>query len=92
MEDFDKKTIRERYDSPHAELYKNVLDARIAGKPEPTELPERKKPTTTTMPKKMEGFGSSPAAPPKPDRRGFKLGAYVVASAFVTWYLFNRNK
>ena len=93
MEDFEKKSIRERYDSPQAELYKNVLDARIAGTPEPTELPKRNEtPKTTTMPKKMEGFGSSPAPQPKQERKGLKMGAYVVASAFVTWYLVLRKK
>lgn len=74
--DFDKLTIRQRYDSPPAELYRSVLDARMAGKPEPTELP---KPTEqpTNVPKKMEGFGSSPPPPPADAGRGVKLGAWL---------------
>lgn len=80
MPDFGTKTIRERYDSAQADLYKSVLDARIAGTVEPTELPERPTQPTGGAPmgnRKMEGFGSSP--PPTPNRggAGVKLGALL---------------
>ena len=89
MVDFDSKSIREKYDSPAADLYKSVLDARIAGTPEPTELPVRTATSTANsgVKRKMEGFGSSPPPQPKMEHKGLKLGAYVVASAFVAWYL-----
>ena len=34
--------IRQKYDNPHAQLYKEVLKARVAGLPEPTSLPPPK--------------------------------------------------
>lgn len=61
--DANSANLKEKYESCAAELYRQVLQARIAGTPEPTKLPERKKEerTTTTRPvKKMEGFGSTP--------------------------------
>lgn len=76
MEDFDQKTIKERYDSRQGDLYKSVLDARIAGTPEPTELPERTKTVSNPNHKrKMEGFGSSPP-PPKHSHGAGKVGAW----------------
>lgn len=91
--DFQARTIRERYDCPVAELYKDVLTARIEGRPEPTELPAPKIATTNsaTKKKKMEGFGSSPPPPPK-GSGGLKLGAYVVATAVVLWYLTSQHR
>lgn len=91
MDDFDKKSIRERYDSPQAELYKKVLDARIAGTPEPTELPKREEKPVASVPKKMEGFGSSPPPPQEQGKKATKYGAYVLAAAVVSWYLVNRK-
>jgi ADP-ribosylation factor GTPase-activating protein 1 len=55
--------IREKYDSPAAELYKDALKARIEGRPEPTELPTKIVPKKAPQKKKMEGFGSSPPTP-----------------------------
>lgn len=53
--------IREKYSSPAAQLYKQVLLARYEGKPEPTVLPP---PMETSNNKKKKqnyaGFGSSP--------------------------------
>lgn len=90
--DFEARSIRERYDCPAAELYKDVLTAKIEGKPEPTELPAAKmaSPTAGGAKKKMEGFGSSP--PPPKGGSGMKLGAYVVASAVVVWYLSSQHR
>jgi Putative GTPase activating protein for Arf len=91
---FDKKTIRDRYDSPAAVLYKSVLDARLEGSPEPTQLllpddeqPRAPKNNNGGVKRKMEGFGSSPPPPPPPKHHGMKLGAYVVAAGFVAWYI-----
>jgi len=85
--DFDNSSIRQRYDCPAAELYKQVLSARIAGTPEPTQLPTTTNNTTNTksVSKKMEGFGSSPP-PPSSDGK-WKTGVYVVVTAVVVWYL-----
>jgi hypothetical protein len=44
--------IKEKYDSPAAQLYKDVLKARVEGLPEPTELPKptiRKAPSSVGM-------------------------------------------
>ena len=89
---FEARSIRERYDCPAAELYKDVLTARIEGRPEPTALPAAKAaaPAAGGAKKKMEGFGSSPS-PPK-ESSGMKLGAYVVATAVVLWYLTNQHR
>ncbi|CAB9528955.1 ribosylation factor GTPase-activating protein [Seminavis robusta] len=83
--DFDRKSIRDRYDSPAADLYKSVLDARIAGTPEPTELPVRSRPTPPNnsatggggVKRKMEGFGSSPPPQQRHDGKGMKIGALL---------------
>ena len=34
--------IKQKYDNPHAQLYKEILKARVAGLPEPTSLPPPK--------------------------------------------------
>ena len=52
--------IRRKYDSDAARLYQEVLKAEIDGKPVPTKLTVAAKPTTGTVKRKMEGFGSSP--------------------------------
>ena len=59
VDDKENLTISDKYDSPAAELYKEVLLARVEGRVEPTELPQRK--AKTVVKKKMEGFGSSAA-------------------------------
>jgi len=91
MVDLDNKSIRERYDSPAAQLYKGVLDARIAGRPEPTELPSNTNSSnngsSSIANRKMEGFGSSSPPSSSLGGRKSKLGAYVVvATAVLAWY------
>jgi hypothetical protein len=65
--DASETTIQERYDTPASFLYQQVLQARKEGKPEPTELTERRQssPSNDELSKKikMQGFGSPP--PPK---------------------------
>jgi len=52
-------SLREKYDSPAAHLYQQVLSARIKGEPEPTELP--KLPKKRIMKRSsIEGFGNTP--------------------------------
>ena len=69
--DVHSASIKEKYDSPPAELYRQVLKARVEGRPEPTELPtpvQRNPPEErdwTNRP--MQGFGSGPH--PKEERR-----------------------
>jgi ADP-ribosylation factor GTPase-activating protein 1 len=55
-------SIRSKYDSPPAELYKQVLVARIEGRPEPTELPPPRSYRNLES-GRMQGFGSSPPPP-----------------------------
>ena len=44
--------IKQKYESPAAQLYKEVLKARVEGRPEPTELPK-------PAPKSSSSFGSA---------------------------------
>lgn len=88
-------TIREKYDSPPAQLYKQVLLARIEGKPEPTELPKdtsiSAKNAVSGPPRRMEGFGSSPPPPPPSNHtvtaKRLALVAVPVAAATALWFL-----
>eukprot|EP00527_Entomoneis_sp_CCMP2396_P004833 CAMPEP_0198141154 /NCGR_PEP_ID=MMETSP1443-20131203/4206_1 /TAXON_ID=186043 /ORGANISM="Entomoneis sp., Strain CCMP2396" /LENGTH=187 /DNA_ID=CAMNT_0043803803 /DNA_START=156 /DNA_END=716 /DNA_ORIENTATION=- len=59
---------REKYDTPAAELYRQVLLARVEGKPEPTELPKAAAKAQNVDPNRYKGFGSSP--PPKKTSQG----------------------
>lgn len=79
--------IRQRYSSPAAQLYKQVLKARQEGRPEPTELPppivlERKK---TSYP----GIGSSP--PPERQRRMLTPAVIVGIAVVAIWFLSNQR-
>jgi hypothetical protein len=78
-------TAREKYDTPAAQLYKQVLLARITGQPEPTELP---KPNQEKKPlRKMEGFGSAPPPPEPahPVRTALLVAVPVVAAGI--WFV-----
>jgi ADP-ribosylation factor GTPase-activating protein 1 len=68
VEDSNRSSvIRQKYDSPAAELYKQVLKAEVQGTPVPTELPPKQRTVQPTVVlRKMEGFGSSPMPPPEP--------------------------
>ena len=76
--DVGTASIRAKYDSPQGELYKQVLVARLEGRPEPTELPAARV-TKKLDGSKMQGFGSSP--PPEPAQKSSdnikKWGAVV---------------
>lgn len=73
-------TTREKYDTPAAFLYQEVLKARVAGTPEPTELPKIDRKPAEKRP--MQGFGSSP--PPQEEhhtKRNVLLGTAVSVGA-----------
>jgi len=56
--------IKQKYENPRAQLYKEVLKARVEGRPEPTELP--KPAVQRTMGGSMAGMGSGGPAAGKP--------------------------
>ena len=86
LENFESLTAREKYESPQGELWRRVLQARVNGTPEPTELPEIVVPSTNSNTKsrgkkKMEGFGSSPRPRETNERsRDIKRCLYVTAT------------
>lgn len=85
---YQKTNIRGRYDTPAGDLYRDVLDARIEGRPEPTELPKREPAVKPLAPKKkMEGLGSSPPPQANNGRGAVKTGAYVIIAGALVWYL-----
>jgi len=54
--------LKDRYDTPAGELYRQIIKARVEGRPEPTELPKQeiRKPqqsNTDFTKRRMEGFG-----------------------------------
>jgi hypothetical protein len=76
-------STRDKYDSPAAELYRQVLHARVEGKPEPTVLPEKEqRGANNGPPKKMQGFGSSSPPPKKAGKikRALKVAVPVAAA------------
>jgi hypothetical protein len=75
-------STRDKYDSPAAELYRQVLHARVEGKPEPTVLPVPRQSANDSQPKKMQGFGSSPPPPKNVGKmkRALKLAVPVAAA------------
>jgi hypothetical protein len=96
--DFAKSSIRERYDTPAAELYQQVLKARVEGKLEPTQLPPKreKPPAASKSSKPMKGFGSSPhPSVTKREKRkklaNIGLGISSVV-ALAAWGLSSRRK
>lgn len=80
LENFDSLSAREKYDSPQAELWRQVLKARVEGTLEPTTMPEVKKYKPVEK-KKMEGFGSSPRPQETNDRtKDIKRCLYVTVT------------
>lgn len=78
--DTSTSDVKEKYSSSAALLYKEVLKARVQGKPEPTELPK----VVAAEPRKkkvMEGIGSSP--PPRPARTMARTKKLIVVGASV---------
>ena len=81
--------IKDKYDTPAAHLYQQVIKARVAGEPEPTKLPRASKrrsttkhATSTSLNRPMTGFGSSPPPPPPSNNMNVRqrmaaAGAYI---------------
>lgn len=77
-------SAKEKYDCPPAELYRQVLKARVEGRPEPTELPkaverrsEKEEQEWANRP--MQGFGSGPH--PREERQRQRKQRLVLAGA-----------
>lgn len=92
----EREMIRQKYDSPAAELYKQVLKAEVEGKPIPTELPQHRPTvapdtTATIRPRRMEGFGSTHSPPETlhPPITGKKILLFAVPAVAVAalWLL-----
>ena len=92
--------LREKYDTPSAELYRQVLLARVEGRPEPTELPKtaassggsratsgRSNAVPVVDPSRLTGFGSSPPPKPTPPVNTVAVAttAAVVVGAALLW-------
>ena len=88
--------IREKYDTTAAELYRQVLLARVEGRPEPTEITattaasnsQPARPTAPVVdPSRLIGFGSTPLPEPEPEVNaiGIATGATIVVGAAIIW-------
>ena len=88
--DVKSSTIREKYDTPAAQLYQSVLKARVEGLPEPTELPKPQASVVKDRP--MQGFGSSPRPPIQKDHpgRNMAIAATVSVAAVVAYSLLKK--
>lgn len=81
--DIQGASVKEKYDSPPAELYRQVLKARLEGRPEPTTLPEPMKRTEQEekewASRPMQGFGSGihPRVEQRQQRRKLAVGVGV---------------
>jgi ADP-ribosylation factor GTPase-activating protein 1 len=55
--------IKQKYDNPHAQLYKEILKARVEGRPEPTSLPPPKQQSSSSsmMNSQMNSISSNSA-------------------------------
>ena len=51
--------IKQKYESPAAQLYKEVLKARVEGRPEPTTLPPPKAKPASAASRGPTGIGSN---------------------------------
>jgi hypothetical protein len=93
---FDSKvtdSFIQKYDSPAAQLYKQVLIAEYEGKPIPTILPpprqalsqqqQQQQQQSSAPRRKMEGFGSSPL-PSSSDQHDIAKKAGITAVVAVT--------
>ena len=93
--------IRNTYDSPSAELYRQVLKARVQGTPEPTELPTNYNKTTTTntnnkptslQDRTKRGFGSGGGGPqPAKNRSTLVLAGGLAVTAAAAWMVLHKG-
>jgi hypothetical protein len=96
--DFAARSIRQRYDSKAAALYKQVLSARMQGLPEPTELvvsPSNEQRPLLPLKDRIQGLGSSPLPSPGTPTDWKKVALQLTtvssilvgAGLFVVYYL-----
>lgn len=75
---------KDKYDTPAAQLYQQVIKARVAGTPEPTELPKPKPPSMKKM--ELTGFGSPPPPSSKPDlKTKLAMAGALTGAAVLAW-------
>jgi ADP-ribosylation factor GTPase-activating protein 1 len=76
-------SLKDRYDTPAAELYRQIIKARVEGRPEPTELPQATKalPPTDWEKRPMQGFGSGPHPDQERKRHRRAIAIGIVGSA-----------
>jgi hypothetical protein len=89
------RSIRARYDTPAADLYQQVLKAKVDGTlPIPTKLPPKREPKKKMTSQQMTGFGSSahPREVRKENRKKLAVvGSALVSVAAVAWGLSKRG-
>lgn len=89
--DVASSNFREKYDTPAAELYRQVLSARVKGKTEPKDLPKPVQSTKAKVdPSRLQGFGSSPP-PPQSGSSGsgpeiWIMAAVTIVLGVVLWF------
>lgn len=67
--------LKQKYESDHAQLYKEIVKARAEGRPEPTELPKKPPPSGNYRPMSSissQGMGSGGAPKPGEDPNGME--------------------
>lgn len=64
--------IRQKYENDHAQLYKEILKARVEGRPEPTSLPKKTTSAPSSMNRPMGAVGSSSMGGGSKDMRGME--------------------
>lgn len=78
----DTRSAKEKYDTPAAELYRQVLKARVEGRPEPTKLPPPSSSTANSnADRPMQGFGSGPHPAEERRRKRRQMAIAVAGSA-----------
>lgn len=88
-------TIREKYDSDEAELYRQTLKAQVEGRPIPTEegrpipteLPNRRKKPSQTTKTALQGFGNTPPPSKNVTHCVVKIAVPIFAAAVAVWML-----
>ena len=75
--------LNDTYDTPAAELYRQVIKARVEGRPEPTELPQATKPRAATDWEKrpLQGFGNGPHPAHERQRQRRTIAIGIAGSA-----------
>eukprot|EP00526_Cylindrotheca_closterium_P011971 CAMPEP_0113637498 /NCGR_PEP_ID=MMETSP0017_2-20120614/19631_1 /TAXON_ID=2856 /ORGANISM="Cylindrotheca closterium" /LENGTH=472 /DNA_ID=CAMNT_0000548535 /DNA_START=82 /DNA_END=1500 /DNA_ORIENTATION=+ /assembly_acc=CAM_ASM_000147 len=64
--------IKQKYENDHAQLYKEILKARVEGRPEPTSLPKKTTSAPSSMNRPMGAVGSSMGGGGSQDANGME--------------------